>query len=182
MIIDGQEIKLYYPDGEQMQDIKEFVGYYSDCYYKDNKKEVEDEIEKYLNNGIKSPVELFRVLAWSFMKIDMEKSKSDAFRYKEGMNEEELQLRLRSKKYIVSKKDINDIYKIVEEYSKECDTNEKAQNFLKDIKEYADNRSWSKLFPSFYMITLLYFVSNGKYPIANNTSRAALYAINNNYD
>ena len=181
MKISGKENKLYYPNGDSITGIKEFLDFYNKCYYLKNNVEIEDRIKEILENGIQSPVELFRVLAWKLGKINMKKSTKDSFVYYEGMNEKSMQLRLYSNDDIMLKSDITELYKIIEKYSGNCNTNEKAQSFLNEIKTETAKKGWGKYFYSVYMITLLYFVSNGKYPIVDSFAYVALEAIDEQY-
>ena len=178
----GKEIKLYYPDGTIIPSIEEFTNFYSKCYYLDNNKEVEDVIDNILKNGIHSPVELFRVLAWEFRKINMRKSKGTDFKYKGNLNEENKQLQIPYKNDIIDKSDIEEIYNKIIKPTKKCDSDKEAQNFLIKLRKLTDKKGWGKNFGSVYMISLLYFVSKRRYPIVNSSSYVAVDAIYNNED
>lgn len=173
MTVNEKEITLYYPDGKIIPSMKEFLDFYNNQYFSKNKKEVEKVIEDILKNGIHSPIELFKVLAWEFTYIDMEKSTRDAFVYKGKTSEESMQIQIPRTKDIINKTDIERIYKTIENYNDKCDSDEDAQSFLNEIKAITSG----KRFSSVYMITLLYFVSKGKYPIVNSSSYMALEAI-----
>lgn len=177
MKINGKEITLYDKDGKIIQNIDEFLEIYNEQYYSTNNKDVEDKIKEILENGMQSKEDLFRVLAWVYIRINMKKSEKNAFVYYEGMDEESLWLRLYSKNDIMDKSDINDLYKEIEKHIGNCDNDEKAQNFLIKIRDYTSKKDWGKYFYSVYMITLLCFVSKGKYPIVNSSSYMALEAI-----
>lgn len=177
MTINGKEITLYYPNGKTIQSIEEFIEFYSNCYYLYNNREVEDVIVNIVEKGINSELELFKVLAWVFTKIDMDKSKSERFIYKNGFNEEDMQLQIPRKSEIINKSDLVEICDIIKKHSENCNSDKKAQNFLDKLKTTTDGKGWGKHFGSVYMISLLYFVSNGKYPIVNSSSYMALEAI-----
>ena len=190
MEINEKEIKLYYPNGDPITSIDTFLDFYSKCYYLSNNKDVEDKIEEILKNGIQSEKDLFKVLAWKFGRIDMKKSKGNAFVYKEGMDEESMWLRLYSKEDIMVKSDIEKLYNIIKEYSRKCDKDKDPQEFLEEIKKVTiikkdfkekdpDGEKQEQYFYSVYLITILYFVSNGKYPIVDSFSYVALDAIFN---
>ena len=182
MTVNGKEITLYYPDGTIIPSIEEFIDFYSKCYYVSNNIEVEKTIEDILKTGIKSSKELFRVLAWKLGKINMKKSKGTAFVYYEEMTEGNMKLRLYKKEHIMVKSDIEDLYEIVERYFGKCKTDKKAKDFLNDIIVFTDEKSWGDYFYPVYMITLLYFVSNGRYPIVDSFSYVALDAICNHIE
>lgn len=176
MKINEKEIKLYYPNGGPIKSIDAFLDFYSKCYYIDNNKEVEDVIDNILKTGIKSPVELFRVLAWKFGKIDMKKSKENAFVYKGSTDEQSMKLQIPRRKALINKSDIEGLYERIKECSGDFD-DDIAKKFLTDIKTFTEEKSWKNHFGSVYMITLLYFVSKGKYPIVDSFAYVALEAI-----
>ena len=173
----GKEIRLYYPNGTTMSSIEEFIDFYSNCYYLYNNKEVEDVIDSILENGINSELELFKVLSWKLGRIDMKKSKKDAFVYYEKTTEEDKQLRLFHKKDVMNNSDIEELYHKIIKHTEKCDSDEEAQNFLNELKKLTDEKGWKQYFYPVYMITLLYFVSKGEYPIIDSFSYVALEAI-----
>lgn len=168
-------MKFYYPDGTPIENKEDFLDFYSSCYYFFNNKSVEDRFERILKNGIRSQEEVFQILAWKFAKIDMKKSDKDQLCYNDIWSEEDFRFRLYE--YRIEAEETEPLCKKILSYANKCETDEKAQAFLNDIRDITRDKEWGKYFYSVYMITLLYFVSQGKYPIVDSFAFVALKAI-----
>ncbi len=155
---------FYYPDGTRLEGEENFVKFYSEAYYFVNRsKHYEKDIASLLTKNTElTRKDLTTILLW----------KSG------GEIEGKLIKRPRTSKdrYIV----IGDVEDAIGKYKDEYDlkefTDETALKFIQNVKEKAHGIG------VVYAITLLYFLSHGKYPIYDRFADMAVYAISNNID
>ncbi|MCF0129872.1 MAG: hypothetical protein HUJ70_14910 [Pseudobutyrivibrio sp.] len=185
----------YYKENkEKICTFKAFVDYYAPKYYLDCEEEVKDTRNSDINRSYR-PFEtlvsnllcrdlskslqnedIFRILAWKIGGYDHKQSKKERTDvYKEQWNESCLQV-------VLNKKTVN-----ISEYAewlrqKEKDILMKAEKDITKGLRLIRNPNGKALkgIGDVYAITLLYFISRGKYPIYDRFVFRALYAIENN--
>lgn len=176
-------MKFYMPDGTEI-DAKEFVEKYSEDYYLKeigkkglvpnldrSSKYIENEIEKILYKGIKNERDVARIIAWKIAKIKHRESEDNQkFIYaSDWVNAEQLSVTRYSNPFPLDTiahditSDIKGLKKIA---------TEDPQGLLNAI-----NKSEYKGMGSVYLVTLLYFLSKGAYPIYDQFAMLALTAI-----
>ena len=173
-------MKFYLKNGEELTK-DEFIEQYSESYYLDtpklvdgitkNSKYAEKNIDDLLKNGIKKDTDVIHILAWKLGKIKhRESDENNTFVYhNDWKNAECFEVKRYGKEfdikqlidYIVS--DISDLEEL---------SDENPQEVLNCLK----GRSPSGI-GTVYLITLLYFISKGKYPIYDRFAMKALDAI-----
>lgn len=173
-------MNLYNPNKERMNQ-KEFIQLYNESYYVgaqrlvkgtiQNSRYTEKEIDELLRNGIKTKKDVMHILAWKIGKIKHQES-----------NE--------SNKWVFSKGCENTEDGRMKIYRKEIDFNEFAEYIVGNIAELQEqsisqpqevlNKLKCKA-PSgigtVYLITILYFLSKGEYPIYDRFAKIAVDAI-----
>lgn len=161
----------------------EFVRRYSKSYYLGEKRIVpgvaqssrfvEDEIDRLLREGIQTETDVIHILAWKLGKVkhaDSEKARAfqyasdwaDAESCKAKRYGKELDLRAIAS-YIVARRDIL-----------EGAAKEDPQETLGCLRNVGVDG-----LGSVYLVTLLYFISRGEYPIYDRFAAMALCAIEN---
>ena len=192
-------MKIIRPDGKFFEfDEIAFVDYFKGDYYLDKPENcfvcnlknrssrfIENEIERILKEGIKKKEEVAKLLAWKIGKIDHNKSEETSneaktvFVYNDGWTDVEKQVlkneslvKLRSKEknfpigeiasYILDKRDI------LKQKAQEDDPRE----FFKTI-----SAKQFKGLGTVYIFTLLYFFSEGVFPIYDQFAHKAAKAI-----
>ena len=164
---------------------EQFVKIYGDSYFIGNKRIVngvgqnsryaEEEIEKVLKYGIKTPIDVVHILAWKTGKIKhYESEKKREFVYaKDWSNAETSGKVLRPR---IGECDINKISSYISKNieSLEKEVSEAPQNVLCKLREQS-----VKGIGTVYLITLMYFISRGSYPIYDRFAKKAIDAIVN---
>ena len=163
---------------------EQFVKIYGDSYFIGNKRIVngvgqnsrytEEEIERILKDGIKTSVDVVHILAWKIGKIKhYESEKKREFVYAKDWDKAESSCKV----YRYGRE--FDIYKISSYISKnigdlEKEVSESPQNVLCKLREQS-----VKGIGTVYLITLMYFISRGAYPIYDRFAKKAIDAIVN---
>lgn len=169
--------KFYWPNGEDFENINEFIQYYNNSYYlqndrvikrvPQNSKYVEKEIEYILENGIRKKEDIEKIIAWKIGSIKhAESEKEHKFVYyndKPNMNRYKREIPLEPLfTYILE--DISALEKQAKEH---------PQKVLKNLLGFDG-------IGPVYAITILYFLSRKMYPIYDQYAHFALKAIADN--
>lgn len=165
--------------------LDKFIERYSGCYYiggennfvlsqsrlSQSSRYIEGQIDDLLERGIREKRDVARILAWKIGKIRHGKSeKNGKFEYAEDWRRaDELDVTLYKKPFEL-KKIATFITDHIDELERQADENPQA--VLDSLRhEKIDGLG------SVYLITLLYFISKGKWPIYDRFAKMALYAI-----
>lgn len=170
--------KFYCPCGKVISE-GDFIKLYADSYYLDNRqvvsnaqqssRYVEDKMDCLLKNGICSTKDVARILAWKIGKID-HKNSNDQFVYaSDWENAESLNVTRYGNpfdlagiaNYIINNKD---------HLEKKADSD--PQGVLNELRDVS-----VKGLGTTYLVTLLYFLSKGKYPIYDRFAYKGVKAI-----
>ncbi len=161
-----------------------FVKEYSPSYFLSEKrivpglhqssKFIENEIEKILQNGIQTELDVMHILAWKIGKIRHKESQAQKFfiYHSDWESADKMNVKRYGKdmniKPFVQKiiKNIHTLEKLVEEDEPQAVLNELA-SYLKETKGIG----------TVYLITLLFFISKGKYPIYDRYAIVAIKAL-----
>ncbi len=139
-------------------------------------RDVEDVIIEILNNGIQADSDVIKILAWKLGKIRQEESVKDNFEYYKDWSED--QLHGKSYGHELELADaagtIRGEFTCLREQS--LVSFEEAQKVFGRLKEIFDTKD-TKGIGTTYLLTLLYFVSGGKYPIYDRFAAMAVKAI-----
>lgn len=181
-------MQFFKPDGTPLHDKNEFVDYYSKKYYLDsetvkssngkpvakNSQFIEDEIDKLLLSGIQDANDIIRIIAWKTGKIkhsDSEKNKKFIFHSDWSIDEQNKAYDImrygnsfdisRLATFIVS--NIDSLYK---------QSKNEPQEVINELKNHSPNG-----IGTVYLITLLYFISRGQYPICDRFAKMAIDAV-----
>lgn len=171
--------KFFYPDGTEIGK-DEFIRYYSSCYYiggekiprlSPNSHCTENEIDRLLKQGIKVKIDVVHILAWKLGKINHKESeKSGEFEYaSDWKRAEDFDVARYGKPFEIERIAefiCDNIGELEGQSEKNAQT---VLNRLRDEKFYG--------LGSVYLITLLYFISKGHYPIYDRFAQMALGAI-----
>ncbi len=165
--------KYYMPDGSVTSKEK-FIEFYNYCYYLNNSKNTEDYIDNLLNKGIKTQEEAFRILAWKFGKIDHKKSNYlQKFEYEKNTSFIKKKLITEYGKN-VGDKEGSDIERLLE---KMIELSQKyTGSNIAEIVEELQNININNI-GTVYLITMLYFITKGEYPIYDRFAQMALIGI-----
>lgn len=180
----------FYKENEIITDNKEFIKYYNERYYLytdkvisasnksvfKNSEFIENQIENLLNNGIKDENDVIHILAWKTGKIkhkDSELNKKFEYYSNWLINEDK-------KDYEITIYDRIDVKTFAEYIVKnitvlESESIDNPPNVLNKLKDESPQG-----IGTVYLITLLYFISKGKYPIYDRFATMAVDAILNN--
>ena len=174
-------MEMYAIDGTKIT-MQEFITMYGNSYYTDQPKYVsratqssrftENEIDRLLSDGIKKPIDVVHILAWKLGKIKHKESDSTFVYAKDWKNAEQYNV-FRYKKVF----DIKKISEYIETYICELEA-EAKNNPQKVLCELRDLNVDG--IGTVYLITLLYFISRGEYPIYDRFAMMSVQAILNN--
>ena len=164
--------------------IEEFIKYYSNIYYLDTEplngirkssRIIENTIDDILKEGIKSEKDVINILAWKIGKIRHKESENQQkFVYSSDWTDaEQYNMKLYGKGLHV-RDFVNYIVSNINKLEKEA--NENPQSVLDELNEESPYG-----IGTVYMITLLYFISRGKYPIYDRFAMIAIDAITKGY-
>lgn len=178
--------EFYSPDGIPMN-IKEFVEYYNSGYYLDNEivkgvncsvnqnsKFIEDKIDELLKHGIKDENDIIHILAWKIGKIKHKESENR----KEFVYHSDWKINEETKEYSIKryrkKFEVLDFANYISSNIVELHIESKInpQNVIDKLKNKAPSG-----IGTVYLITLLYFISKGEYPIYDRFATMAINAI-----
>jgi len=183
------KMKFYDENGERIDKVN-FIEYYSKRYYLGtdsvksvsnksvfkNSEFIESKIDELLKDGIKNENDIVHILAWKTGKIlhkDSEQNKK--FEYYSSWSINEV-----SKDYQIKIYNRNVDVKTFAEYivknitSLEFESKSNPQEVLNKLKNEAPSG-----IGTVYLITLLYFISKGEYPIYDKFATMAINAICN---
>lgn len=158
-------IKFFYPDKKEMSK-KEFIEFYSKCYYMDVNISVENKITELLKIGKDnlSEEDIFIILAWKIGKIEQKKSYANYdFDYYDNWDKTKFKGTNYGKPLDFSK-------------IKKCLSKIKGEELEEYIEQLRDIPGLGNV----YIITLRYFATNGKYPIYDRFAYKALKALQEN--
>ena len=174
-------MEMYAIDGTKIT-MQEFITMYGNSYYTDQPKYVsratqssrftENEIDRLLSDGIKKPIDVVHILAWKLGKIKHKESDSTFVYAKDWKYAEQYNV-FRYKKVF----DIKKISEYIETYICELEA-EAKNNPQKVLCELRDLNVDG--IGTVYLITLLYFISRGEYPIYDRFAMMSVQAILNN--
>ena len=171
-------MKFYTLDGNEI-DRAEFVRKYGNSYYIDrprciprvgqSSRTIEDYMDELLKNGVKESLDVVRILAWKLGKIKHSESKNGFVYAKDWKNAERFEayrynrpLDIRT----ISEYIANNITRLEETAMKD------PQEVLCELRDMNITG-----LGTVYLITLLYFISCGKYPIYDRFAWMAVQAI-----
>lgn len=186
--------KFFYDDkGNKIDSTKDFINYYEKYYFINQEnsnlagvlqtcKTIENHIEKILEDGIENPLDVYHILIWKMGKVkhkeaekDQSNSNDNPFNnhYYSGCDEEKLII-----KNYLSEIDITDL---ANDINTNIDTlsQENPKEIIKELSNIL-NKASIKGIGTVYLITLLYFITKGKYPIYDKYASIALDNIINN--
>lgn len=174
-------MEMYAIDGTRIS-TQEFIMTYGNSYYTDQPKYVtrvtqssrftEDEIDRLISDGIKEPIDVVHILAWKLGKIDHSKSNT-AFVYAVDWEN--------AGQYMASYRGRFFDLKTISEYIAknisrlEAESKKNPQKVLCELRDL----NITGIGPV-YLITLLYFISRGEYPIYDRFAMMSVQAILNN--
>lgn len=188
--------KFYYPDGTEISkggadaNKQEFIRFYSESYFlvsKDGQPVIrvanagqssryaEEKIESILHDGIRCETDVARLLAWKIGKIKhRDTEEASEFRYaKDWAEAERFNVRRYGKPFKL--KEIAEyLVENIKELEKESDSC--PQDVLLTLRDEFARQEINGI-GTVYLITLLYFISKGKYPIYDRFAMMALDAI-----
>ena len=171
-------MKFYTLDGNEI-DRTVFVEKYGTSYYIDrpryiprvgqSSRPIEDYMDELLKNGIKEPLDVVRILAWKLGKIKHSESKNGFVYAKDWKNAERFEVYRYNRPF--------DIRKISEYISNNITCLEETA-MIAPQKVLCELRNLNVTgLGTVYLITLLYFISRGKYPIYDRFAWMAIQAI-----
>lgn len=160
---------------------EQFINFYGDSYYLDspravkgitqNSSYIENEIEKILNSGIKEKSDVFKIFAWKIGKIKHGESqcKKEFIFSKDWGNAFDGSVSIRGNRI-----DLNPLAEyVVKNICKlEKSASSSPQKVLNDLRD-----NCPKYIGTVYLITLLFFISKGQYPIYDRFALRALKAV-----
>ena len=171
-------MKFYTLDGNEI-DKSEFVEKYGNSYYRgclrciprvgQSSRFVEDHIDTLLKNGIQKPLDVVHILAWKIGKIKHSESQ-DSFVYADDWKNAEQFVAYRYNR----KFDIQTISEYIANNITQLEKNAEnhPQQVICELRDLHING-----LGTVYIITLLYFISRGQYPIYDRFAWKAIQAI-----
>lgn len=164
-------------------DSKSFVQEYKTGYFLDEKSSVyihsksshyiEDEVVRILTNGIRSTDDVKKIVAWKIGKIKHRESQQK----EEFVYASDWENGFDVKRYNEKIEKFGEFASLlVENYDS---MKEKSKDNPSDVLEWLKKEAPAGL-GSVYLITLLFFISGGEYPIYDQYADKALIAIKNN--
>ena len=171
-------MKFYTLDGNEI-DKSEFVEKYGNSYYRgclrciprvgQSSRFVEDHIDTLLKNGIQKPLDVVHILAWKIGKIKHSESQ-DSFVYADDWKNAEQFVAYRYNR----KFDIQTISEYIANNITQLEKNAEnhPQQVICELRDLHING-----LGTVSIITLLYFISRGQYPIYDRFAWKAIQAI-----
>ena len=175
------DYKFFDIDGKTITKEK-FIDFYNKCYFRDTAEKVpyvnksscfvEQEIETILKSGIKSKKDVIKILAWKIGKIKHSESQSKIMYAKDWEGAE--------KSFTVSRfrrpMELGGFAEYITENYDELHnlSADRPQQVLDKLKDKAPDG-----IGTVYLLTLLYFISEQKYPIYDRFACIAINAIRN---
>lgn len=171
-------MKFYTLDGNEI-DRDAFVKKYGNSYYIDrpryiprvgqSSRTIEDYMDELLKNGVKEPLDVVRILAWKLGKIKHSESKNGFVYAKDWKNAERFEAYRYNRPL-----DIRTISEYIAN-NITCLEDAAIEDPQKVLCELRDLNITG--LGTVYLITLLYFISRGKYPIYDRFAWMAIQAI-----
>ncbi len=170
---------FFSPEGKPISK-ESFLDFYNECYYLNNSRRIEIEIERLLKEGIKNRKDIIHLLAWKMNGINHKKSQASSkkavdFRYNntekwcDDNNQEKAAHRGRN----IEK--IQDLSQNICNNLSRWETQD-PQTILNELNKFLNDKK-IKYIGTVYLLTLLYFISRGKNPIYDQFAMVALKAI-----
>ena len=169
----------FYDTSKKEVSSDDFVSMYADSYYIGNEKlckrapqsstYTEQEIDCILCEGIKTPLDVVHILAWKIGKIK-HKDSTDRFVYaKDWVGAESFKVYRYKKEFDIKTVSCH-ISDNIERLEAQAETD--PQGVLNELKDLGTDG-----IGTVYLVTLLYFISRGKYPIYDRFAKIAVDAI-----
>lgn len=161
--------KYYDTEGNEINQDR-FIKFYSKCYYLDNSSFVEKGIEKLMSSDKISPDDVMLILRWKMGRIDQKKSQDSQQICLRNMDNRFTTYSGRGKEINAEKLCFyvsNNLTGLRGERNAQIILNSLMMNSSKNIG-------------TVYLITLLYFITNGEFPIYDRYASIAVNAILNN--
>lgn len=177
---------MYYPDQTPCTDLNEFIKCYNQLYYYDANTNVAS--EKFVDDLLKktefSEDDVFNLLAWKAGGVDITTTiDQNNIRYKKNWKKENGKYYGRGQWKELK---MNSIITFVSKHSKEwlahwnnkefCYDAEYAQNIVSDLASITEMNESTNI-GSVIIITILYFVSKGRWPIYDQYASIAMNAM-----
>ena len=171
-------MKFYTLDGNEI-DRTVFVEKYGPSYYIDrpryiprvgqSSRPIEDYMDELLKNGVKEPLDVVRILAWKLGKIKHSESKNGFVYAKDWKNAERFEVYRYNRPLDI---------RTISEYISNNITCLEEMAMIAPQKVLCELRNLNVTgLGTVYLITLLYFISRGKYPIYDRFAWMAIQAI-----
>ncbi|MDE6566402.1 MAG: hypothetical protein K2K70_01565 [Lachnospiraceae bacterium] len=177
----GIKRTFYDPKGKVISK-ERFIEFYSDAYYIQNSQYIEENIEEILYNGINTKMDIINILAWKIGKIKhLESQTNGEYVYysdwAETIETNPNQVKYRGKEMHL-KPFLENIEKDKERLEKFVtgSNEDDPQEVLNQLNSYLGNTVG---IGTVYLVTLLYFISKGRYPIYDRFAQMAVTAIKN---
>lgn len=159
-------MRFYTPKGKEIESPEYFIEFYSQCYYLNNSSVVEDKIDQLLKNKVNAD-DLPLILAWKTGRINHRESNlKKQIVFSDSWTEDPAKLT----------KNRNGSYINVMELQEFMRNQEIPRNhitLLEELKKHSENSGLGTV----YLLTLLYFLTNGQEPIYDRFAMIALTAI-----
>ena len=180
-------LTMYFPDQTECKDINQFISCYNQVYFYDkNTSTIAEALADMLLRKTKfEPIDVFNILAWKVDGIDTNSTISiDNLRYRRSW-------RVENEKYygdnIYHKLKLDRVISFISENSEKWlahwdDTEsgfdpEYAQNVVSEILGIITGQTKTYI-GKVYIITLLYFITKGRWPIYDQFASIAINAMN----
>jgi hypothetical protein len=154
------------PQGNKISK-EEFVDFYSKCYYLNNSHVAEERIQNLLDADKLSPEDVMLILRWKLGKIDHKRSQCNHSIVNRGNEEGFITLDGRGRSVKA---------KPMCFYVSENLDSMKKSTGQEILNQLVDECSVQNI-GTVYLITILFFITNGRYPIYDRFAAAALCAI-----
>ena len=172
----------FYASDDTIITKQDFIEIYNNGYYLGNTRQVprvtqnskiaENEIERILREGIKEPIDVYRIMAWKVGKIrHADSDAASEIRYASNWKNAETGI-VRNYRYRLNMTDFAQYIVSNIGYLEELALTD-PQRVLNNLV----NAPAPKGIGTVYLITLLYFISRGKWPIYDRFAMMALTAI-----
>ena len=178
---------MFFPDQTECKDINQFISCYNQVYFYDKNTSVvaENLADDLLKKSKFEPIDVFNILAWKVDGIDTNSTISiDSLKYKRSW-------RIEDDKFfgdnIYHKLKIDRVITYISEKSEKWLAHwdnkeigfdpEYAQNVVSDILRVINEQTETYI-GEVYIITLLYFVTKGRWPIFDQFASIAINAMN----
>ena len=157
---------FYDPQGKKISK-EEFLKFYGDCYYLNNSKVSEEAIEKLLNIDQLSAEDVMLIIRWELGRID----------HKKSQNLNEIVFRGNEYGFFTQTErgrtvDARELCEIIATNYTHWKNSEDYQGILNKMRENSPDN-----IGTVYLLTLLYFITQGKCPIYDRFAMMAARAI-----